>query len=1038
MALTYVNQIGADKGISQAAPTTMISEQNLVWAQDVLVDRTGYIRRRGPFNKISTDLLGSDEYIAGVTTTHDPTGAWYMCTLASDNDSSRMVFYNTAGSIVGWSWLPFKHPNGAYTYGNTDQENDNIRFQNPMTMFRGVEALGGGAFLSVFTRYGVPTFNASAAYPRFQSLYFWRGGHGIDCYTNSATFHLDSGAGTAQQWTTEITINTPVDAVFTETATVTPGMFVFDDDPGTPGRPYQCIGVVKYATATTVTLEHNPLIAHRSDAFNASTNTITAPAAIRLHFRNIRGYQHLHGRGLLSITAGNVITSGLEGSGNDGQFAAAHMNDTASEWYIYRNSDRALIGKVNPSGAMSNEQVTLVNNTRVTMASDEYVAVRKMTALSSDYNVTGAYPALEPSPYYQGRISGKVDDAAGGVSNDDTVRTPADVPGYLTATYAGLQWYGSLGQNGYENQIAFSSYHDPEAVDLATDGADTIVIPGVNIMRGLATSASGLLIFMADNTYILRGNDRANFSLEVLYPEGCLSVGSIVEVGGGVMWSAASGILYYDGASVRNLTSDGLGAYYYDSVKHFDANADRIYAFWYKNYLFMTFTKWSSPYSFNRFRPLYVNTAAGDTEGANITWNNNVYPPSVYTEYGYTWNQAVNREFAIGYERFTNYLNYVTFALYLPTGAITALSNFEFVGAAFLDAIDVSSSTAELNYARAWVGINARKRSNLDNYIEGRVSNILTQAVRTSGSTVTVTFNNTWVPQYNPDITGYMANGDVIDIVDRNDEAVVSSVTVASLGSSTFTFNLGYTPAFPGSPTTNQEFTDANKVLWIYTGSVWKIKNAVGYWKPQYRSHNRGAFVGVDDMLDLKTNDDDDYITVASETYGPDMYFQTKAYTVGDPVIKKWFQRLMVSMLIKGGAIRIDLLDYENNDFVTGAVKQRNWVLIPELLYPWSAAQTLFADLTNIIQTDTQVPPQTGTSWLNLQNLAQSWDNVLFPAFERRIKRFSQRTNALGYQFYQVNRWRPPGNSRSNIVRPKRIETDSWAIGFKALRSGRQ
>jgi hypothetical protein len=1017
----------------------MISEQNLVWSQDVLVDRTGYLRRRGPFTQIETDLLGTDEYIAGMASTHDPTGAWRMCALASDADSSRIVFYNTSGSITGWSWLPFKHPNGSYTWGNTDEENDTIRFQNPMTMFKGREALGGGAFLSVFTRYGIPTFNAGAAYPRFQSLYFWRGGHGVDCYTPSATFHLDSGVGIAQQLTTEITLNSAVDSVITgETPSVTPGMFVFDADPALSGRPYQCIGVVKSVSGSTITLERKPMVGHRSDAFNASTNTITAPTGIVLHFRNIRGFQHLHGRGLITVSSGTVVTSGLEGSGTDGQFAAAHMNDTSTEWYVYRNSDHALLGKVSASGAMSNEQFTLVNAARINMASDEYIAVRKMTVLSTDYNITASAPALEPSPYYQARMSGKVDDAAAGTSNDDTARTPADVPGYLTATYASLQWYGSLGQNGYENQIAFSSYHDPEAVDLSTDAADTIVIPGVNIMRGLATSASGLIIFMADNTYILRGNDRTNFSLEVLYPQGCLSEGSIVEVGGGVMWAATSGILYYDGASVRNLTDEGLGAYYYDSVKHFDANADRIYAFMYKNYLFMTFTKWNSPYSFSRFRPLYVNTAAGDVEGASITWNNNVYPPTVYTEYGYTWNQAVNREFAIGFERYTNYLKNVTFALYLPTGSITALSNFEFVGATFLDAIDVASSTSELTYERCWVGLNARKRTNASEFIEGRVPNILTQAVRTSGSTVTVTFDNNWISQYNPDITGYIANGSLIDIIDRNDDSVVSSVTVASLGSSTFTFNLGYTPAFPSTPTTNQEFTDSRKVEWIWTGSVWKIKYAVGYWKPQYRSHNRGAFVGVDDMLDLTTNEEDSYITVASEANGPDLYFQTKAYTVGDPVIKKWFQRLMVSMLIKGGAIRIDLLDYENNDFVTGAVKQRNWALLPELLYPWTTAQSRFADLTNVTQTDTQTPPQTGTSWINLQNLAQSWDDVLFPAFERRMKRFSQRTNALGYQFYQVNKWRPPGNSRANVVRPKRVEADSWAIGFKALRSGRQ
>jgi hypothetical protein len=110
--------------------------------------------------------------------------------------------------------------------------------------------------------------------------------------------------------------------------------------------------------------------------------------------------------------------------------------------------------------------------------------------------------------------------------------------------------------------------------------------------------------------------------------------------------------------------------------------------------------------------------------------------------------------------------------------------------------------------------------------------------------------------------------------------------------------------------------------------------------------------------------------------------------------------------------------------------------LLPEVLYPWTTAQNLFLDLTDSYQVDSNA--QVGTSWLSLQGLAQTWDDVLFPAFERRSKRFSIRTNALGYQFYQVNRWKPSGSSKANVVRPKRIETDAWTIGFKALRTGRQ
>lgn len=1019
MPLTYVNQIGADNGIMQAAPNTMINETNLVWAQDILVDRTGYLRRRGPFTEVATNNLTDGEVVAGACSTHDPSGAWNMVTLASDSDSSRFVFYNTSGAITGWSWLPFKHPNGMYLNSNTEAQNNNMRFQNPMTMFSGRAALTGGAFLSLFTRYGVPVYSTSSPYPRFQSLYYWRGGHGIDSYAPSCTFPIE-GAGAAAQFNRTFTFTTSaLDSALTgETPAITTGMFVFDDISGNPGN---CIGVIKSISVvggtTSVTLEKRPMVGHISGGYDSTNHANFAQLTGKtIHFRNVRGFMPMHGRGLITIAAGNVVTSGLEGTDGEGHFGAAKMNE--GDWYVYRNSDHALLGKVSPTGSMSNTQFTLSftsGDNKLVLTSDEYVAVEVRTSadLSSDVNTSTTLKSLEPSPYYQPRISGNVDDSAGGTASyDSSVRSYKDVPGYLTATYAGLQWFGSLGQVGYENQLAFSGYHDPEAVDLSPDASDTIVIPGVNIMRGLASSASGLIVFMSDNTYILRGNDRTNFSLEVLYPEGCLSNGSIVEIGGGVMWAAPSGILYYDGASVRNLTKDNLGTYYYDSVKQFDANADRIYAFVYKNYLFMTFNKWNSSYSYSRFEPLYMNAAAGDTASTDLTWNGSYYSNESYIANGYTYDDMSTRVAAWGYERITNTIPFVTFALYLPSGAITTLSNFEFVGSVFLDAIDATSSSAELNYEKAWVAINALKRSNTE-WVEGRYPNIVTSVSAPSAGKCTVTFNTTFSDGYNPSLN--ISNGSVVDLLDRNDDVVVSSAVVESLNSPTGTFKYAAT----SQPT-----------------------NVVSFVKPQFKTHNRGVFVGVDDMLDVSTNDDDSFITFAAPRVGPDFYFQTKVYTVGDPVIRKWFQRLMINMLIKGGAVRIDMIDYENNDFVSTNLKEKNWVLLPEALYPWTTAQKLFLDLTDALQVDSQDPPQSGTSWGSLQSYATAggltWNDVLFPAFERRTKRFSIRTNALGYQFYQVNRFKPSSGLRANTVRAKRIETDAWSIGFKALRTGRQ
>ena len=1001
MSLTYVSQIGADGGIMQSAPNTGISEANVVWAQDVLFDRPGFIRRRGPLNSRGATEITSGEMIAGVTSTTDTIGDWHMCSLVSDSDSSRFVFYDSSGTLTGWSWLPFKHPNGSYLFENTTIQNKDIRVDNPMTMMIGRSALGGGAFISVFTRYGIP-FYEEGGYPSFQSLYYWRGGHGIDCKTTNADIGIVSGfegiAGDqGVQFSETITIQGALSASVTgETPLLTPGMFVFDDN---AGKPYQCIGVVKTVNISggtgTIVLEKRPMLGHNA-GFNSTTNATSAINDMTLHFRNVRGFQHHHGRGLITLSTGLTVTSGLEGTSAEGHFAAAKM--TQGDWYVYRASDHALIGKVNSAGSISNTQFELTSsNVKVKMTSDEYVAVKVMTTLSSDY--VASSQAQEPSPYYQPRMSGKVDDASVGTSYDESVRTYKDVPGYLTATYAGFQWFGSLGQAGYENQILFSAYHNPEAVDLSPDSSDSIIIPGMNILRGMATSSAGLIIFMSDNTYILRGNDRLNFSLEVLYPEGCLSATSIVEIGGGVMWAAASGILYFDGASVRNLTQDSLGTYYYDGVRFFDAEADRIYSFVYKNYLFVSFTKWQSSYSFTRYEPVYVNTAAGDQEGQNITIDGVDYPPSTYTTYGYTWSQMTNRDAALTYEQFKNTLPFVTFAIYLPNGSVTSVSNMEFVGATFVDSINASTAS-DLDYDKSWIAINARKKHS-SSHIPNKPVNAVTNVAFNSG-TVTITFT--------PATTDTYANGDLVDLVDRNDTPIVSSATMGSLttvgASKTFTYSAASAP----------------------TG-------VVGVVKPEYVTANRGYFVGLDNMLDVETNDYDDYITLASRWPGPDMYFQTKIYTIGDPVLKKWFQRLLISMLIKGGAVRVDMLDYENNDFITTQVKQRNWALLPEYLYTWSQVESSqFALITG--ESNPVTWQQVEAYATNNSNL--SWDDLLFPAFERRMKKFSLRTQALGYQFYQLNRWKPNNSASAAILKPKRIETDAWSIGFKPMRSGRQ
>ena len=82
--LSFVNQIGAPNGMNQAAPGSFIAGSFVRWAQDVLFDRAGYMRRRAPFslfklyNNDSPPIVSqpsvANERVLGVFSTINPVG----------------------------------------------------------------------------------------------------------------------------------------------------------------------------------------------------------------------------------------------------------------------------------------------------------------------------------------------------------------------------------------------------------------------------------------------------------------------------------------------------------------------------------------------------------------------------------------------------------------------------------------------------------------------------------------------------------------------------------------------------------------------------------------------------------------------------------------------------------------------------------------------------------------------------------------------------------------------------------------------------
>lgn len=957
MALSFVNQVGAPNGMNQAAPGSFIPESFVRWSQDVLYDRVGYLRRRAPYktqalysyidNVWTLDQPSVDgERIIGLVTSRNPNNEDRIGIVVTTGTSTSIIFYDTNYHKKTKTTIPAV-------------ANQGVVFTRP--------ALSGGAFIGILDNYGVAKSNNK------HYLYYWRGGTGVDStvanctlgitdattitadYANSTSVftsavahnlvagdeikvtNIGTGAG-GDPWalnqvltvsgtsltsttfkvtqthaaghdrtgmtfltTGHVTHTNQITGTFNED-NLSPGMFVYRVE----GANKYYLGVVKSFTSGSVNLEKDII---RTFGFETSLQGQNTGKTIE--FVNVRPYIHNHGRGLITRNDvhGFTITSGSIGTEGEGHFASADLAGTTSgiRWALYRASDGKWLGDVE---SVTNNAALLLSNQYhsddVAMNADEYVA-RPYTTVYS------APTAPDPTRY----------------------------TGVFTTTYAGYQWYADAGSVGNENRIVFSAYHDPESVDLSKDAADSIIIPGSQQIRGIATSLAGLVVFLEDKTYIIRGNYRSNFSLEELYPEGCLSAQSVVEYGGGVFWASKNGILFYDGASVRNLTESNLGSYYTDSIKGFDAFTRRIYGFFYKDYLFMTFTGFVSNYAPFRYEPLYADTLNNSPQGLtleeiqtldpsftnddfSIEKNTPIYwqPYTMYKAEGVNanaysgyWgddapddNTPINNKWGESAQFVWGSVNFVenmTFAIYLPSNAITAISNFDFRGFIKLD-----TSGGTLGYA----GINAVDPDNL---------------------------------------TGTYAR--LIDVDSMLDPTNTHTESIDSELSE----NVGKQPGL--------------------------------YYK------------------------------------GPDFYLQTKHFTVGDPVLKKWFRQVMLNLYLIDGAVRMDLVDNEDNDDIDITKKrQRNWAILPETGYSWEYWESRYL---NTIASPNQ------PTWGTVENLNRNWVNLLNSEFSRRKKKVSWRYPSVGFRLYQMNDYRPP--NYKGVQRPHTLMIDSWNIGFKPMRASR-
>ena len=1077
--LTFVNQIGAVEGMNQAAPGTLIPDTFVRWSQDVLFDRAGLMRRRGPFTEFktyketstnvkqefdTTSVAAANERVLGMFSTYNPLGdvrigMFVHVTDAIGDVSAVLRVFDASFLFLGAQTLPFD--------------------VTLLSIVSAKPALGGGLWISIAS-------DPADATSHYQ--FFWRGGYGSiptvgdpagALVTKAAcTFTLDTNPTLAgldsehSSYTT--TIGVPSKTSLSE------GQFVFVDE---GSSVYKYVGIVASIStgANQVVLEKRPLmwssLIDNNHSVSYTINTVTASGGLvkfnltantlfvagdiievkgcsvsayntthtiqsvsgseiivttthttngsggslhmnrdilsildvgsattstqNLVFTSVRPYVHFHGRGLINTNSANSVFNGGDiGTSAEGHWKSAGIVD----WNVYRASDNIYLGKVktvgdnSPTTINDNSTGTFYADPGINIAGDEYI-MRSISATNLTDTVTNDFVVNNRSPYNFG--------------------------GLYTAIYAGYQWYGNFAKDDQNNnRVVFSASHDREAVDLSKDAADSIVFPGKSKFRGMGASSAGLLIFLEDRTYILRGNDRTNFSVEQLVPDGCLCPTSVVEYGGGVFWAAKSGIMFFDGASVRNLTKDNLGLYYPDSLDQFDPEQDRVIGFIHKDNLIMHYTAWKSQFDPVRYEPLYVsdweNTPAlvargwenldPDFTNEDLDTNSNV---PIYWDRKILNNpeESASTGLAIDYQngiyalRNTSATVPTAFSanyIYMTDAAIAAAAKLKkWNGSAYVTVTPVAAvgtttlATKVYHYTGTSYSAATVVIWNGSAWAASTSSNVLWQ-------------NTSNLNKYGPL---------------RKNTSITFSV---------------YLPTNAVTTLNNMDFRGVTNAETIYG-----LKTILGVNSVENVSGSnkfRARFIDIHPVYDVDTNGADALliekinIPTSDLVLGPDFYLQTKHFTVGDPILRKWFQRLMVNMLLYNGAMRVDFVDDDDNDEVDiSKKKHKYWEVFTESGYNWDyLGKGLGNDLGIVFP---KITSPAYSNWGNVEGAQYLWDELFTADFNRYMKRLSWRKGSIGFRIYQLNDYKKPLDGTVTV--PTRVEIQGFSIGFKALRSGR-
>ena len=383
--------------------------------------------------------------------------------------------------------------------------------------------------------------------------------------------------------------------------------------------------------------------------------------------------------------------------------------------------------------------------------------------------------------------------------------------------------------------------------------------------------------------------------------------------------------MYYDGASVRNLTESNLGVYYTDSVRTFDVNADRIYSFLHKDYSFVHFNAFDSVFKPARYEPVYADGIETTPAVSNFEaddWDPDFTPDDFLVEN----NVPIYWDSIKMYESIAANTTRVaavweagySFSTASMTNGSTTLDGLSYTGV--YNGVPYTIDTADITAGDIILGPGIPANTTVFSITDSDTIVMNNPATATQTTTVQIvpaTPNYRW-----------------------SDDPETQFVWGPIQKSEGITFAI-YLPTNAITTLSNFGFRGATKI-----DAISGIKVIMGVNVVNPTGLADGVYPRVVDVDSiLETNNEQD-VSIDAElientgkfgaTYikGPDFYLQTKHFTVGDPVLRKWFRQVMLNLYLLDGGLRMDIVDMEDNDRINLVRKQhKNWEVFGEAGY---------------------------------------------------------------------------------------------------------